>query len=393
VRLLFWLLLLFALAVALSVAGNYNPGYALLVYPPWQIELSLTLLIVLLIAGFAAAYALTRLAIATLRLPESVRAWRRHKRAAEARKSLLDALGAWLEGRFAQAEKLAAGVLDSDDPPAVAALLAARAAQDIRAFERRDAWLARAEELDAGTILARRMLGAEGLLDQRRPDEALAKLAEVRAQSPQHAAAQRLELRALAMAGRWDELEARLPGADKSRLMEPAALREFAIRAREENLARRAALGDRALIEYWNGVPDELAREARVALAAARAFRTLGGEDMAAEVLENALRAEWDARLLRAYGDAADGDLLTRIRHAEAWLAEHPKDAALLLALGRLTGRQKLWGKARGYLEASLAIEATPEAHIALAELLESGGEKALACEHYHKALGLFREG
>jgi HemY protein len=390
-RLLFWFLLLFALAVALSVAGNYNPGYALLVYPPWQIELSLTLLIVLLIAGFAAAYALTRLAIATLRLPESVRAWRRHKRAAEARKSLLDALSAWLEGRFAQAEKLAAEALASDDPSAIAALLAARAAQDIRAFERRDAWLARAEELDPATILARRMLGAEGLIEQRRPDEALAKLAEVRAQSPQHAAMQRLELRALAMAGRWDELEARLPGADKARLMEPAALRELAIRAREENLARRAALGDRALIEYWKNVPDDLTREPRVALAAAQAFRSLGGEDMAGEVLENALRAEWDTRLLRAYGTAG-GDLLTRIRHAEAWLAEHPKDAALLLALGSLTARQKLWGKARGYLEASLAIEATPEAHIALAELLEFSGDKALACEHYHAALGLFRK-
>jgi len=41
-KFLFWLLAIFAAAVALALTAK-NPGYVLLVYPPYRIELSLTL--------------------------------------------------------------------------------------------------------------------------------------------------------------------------------------------------------------------------------------------------------------------------------------------------------------------------------------------------------------
>ena len=43
---LFWLILVFAAAAALAVFGRTNEGYALLVYPPWRIEVSLLLAII-----------------------------------------------------------------------------------------------------------------------------------------------------------------------------------------------------------------------------------------------------------------------------------------------------------------------------------------------------------
>ena len=54
-RLLLWLLLLAALATGLAVAARYNDGYALLVMPPWRIELSLNLLLFVLLAGCVAS--------------------------------------------------------------------------------------------------------------------------------------------------------------------------------------------------------------------------------------------------------------------------------------------------------------------------------------------------
>ena len=53
---LLWLIGLFALAAGLAVAGRYNEGYALLVWPPYRIQISLNLLILLLVGAFAAAY-------------------------------------------------------------------------------------------------------------------------------------------------------------------------------------------------------------------------------------------------------------------------------------------------------------------------------------------------
>ena len=63
-----------------------------------------------------------------------------------------------------------------------------------------------------------------------------------------------------------------------------------------------------------------------------------------------------------------------------------PRDGALLLTLGRLCRQQQLWGKARSYLEASLAITPSRAAHIELAQLLDQLEESALATRHYRAA-------
>src|ERR1039457_3128435 len=65
---LVWILGLFAAAVALTTA-SHNPAYVLLVYPPYRIELSLTLFIVLLLLTFVFGYGLVRLIIAALPMP------------------------------------------------------------------------------------------------------------------------------------------------------------------------------------------------------------------------------------------------------------------------------------------------------------------------------------
>jgi HemY protein len=61
----------------------------------------------------------------------------------------------------------------------------------------------------------------------------------------------------------------------------------------------------------------------------------------------------------------------------------------LLLTLGRLCAGQGLWGKAQSYLEASVAIEPTYTAHLALARLQEQLGNTEAARRHDREALRL----
>ena len=89
------------------------------------------------------------------------------------------------------------------------------------------------------------------------------------------------------------------------------------------------------------------------------------------------------------YGECEGGDAVKRIERAEAWLKQHPGDAALLLTLGRLCADRGLWGKAQSYLEASLAIEPTHSAHFAAAQLQERLGNADAARRHYRESLGL----
>ena len=48
---------------------------------------------------------------------------------------------------------------------------------------------------------------------------------------------------------------------------------------------------------------------------------------------------------------------------------------------------QELWGKAQSYLEASIAIEPTYSAHLALAQLQEKLGNVDAARRHYRESL------
>jgi HemY protein len=51
-RIALWLLALFALAVAFTLAARLDQGYVIVVYPPWRLELSF-MLALLLLAGRA----------------------------------------------------------------------------------------------------------------------------------------------------------------------------------------------------------------------------------------------------------------------------------------------------------------------------------------------------
>ena len=59
----------------------------------------------------------------------------------------------------------------------------------------------------------------------------------------------------------------------------------------------------------------------------------------------------------------------------------------LLLACGRLCLKSKLWGKARGYLEASIGVGPSAAAYRELGALLESMGEQRQAMECFKSGL------
>jgi HemY protein len=88
----------------------------------------------------------------------------------------------------------------------------------------------------------------------------------------------------------------------------------------------------------------------------------------AMDEIESALRREWSTSLVETYGALGGDDLEARLRRAEGWYDAHPNDAALLLTLGRMCVRLKLWGKARQYLDRSIALAPSAGAWEALGD-------------------------
>jgi tetratricopeptide (TPR) repeat protein len=91
------------------------------------------------------------------------------------------------------------------------------------------------------------------------------------------------------------------------------------------------------------------------------------------------LRREWSPQLIETYGTLLGGDdIEARLRRAEGWLDAHPNDASLLLTLGRMCVRLKLWGKANQYLQRSLALAPSAGVWEALGDTYAGQGDARL---------------
>lgn len=377
-----WILLL-VIAAALAAFGWHwvaaDPGYVLVRLRGWRVQTTVVAAVVILLVAWGALVAAWRL----LRWPFGALS-RRHRRLS--RKRLGEGLIALMEGRHGDAER------DLNRASRLGAL-------------RGPALLASAE------AASRR--GEHG--------RGLEILAEASQAAPQ--AARVLRARILRRDGKAAEAVALLaPDADKAALP-PGGWRELALSALAVGDARRAlaaleplqksgALGARgyatlearvlaaainaapdgaALNTLWSQLPKAQRRATAAIDAYARRAAGFGLVLPAMDELESALRREWSPELVEAYGVLAGGDLAARLGRAEGWLSDHPNDPALLLAAGRICVRSRLWGKARQYLERSLALEPSSGAWEALGDAQAGQGDAAQAQRCYRNALAMAR--
>lgn len=392
---LLWLLAVFAAAVALVVLGRVEAGYVLFVYSPYRVETSLLFFAVILAALFVALYALIRLSGQAIALPAAVRIYRARRRGERASAALAAALQAYYEGRYARAEKEAAVAFENGPVPGVAALLAARAAHQLRDFERRETWFERAAAAGEAAQTAQVMSLAEIALDERDFIGARNALRGLHGNA-RHIASMRLMLRAERGAGAWEEVLRLAAQLAKRDAIAPALAEEYKLQATVELLARSA--DDAVAFERrWRSIPPADQRQPRVAAAGARHANTLGLAPLGRSILEQGLAEEWSPQLVRVYGELPRGldaaaraeEARIRIERGERWLAERNRDAELLAALGRLCVEAELWGKARNFLEAALSFEETRSAHLELARLAEKMGDAQDAQHHFRRAAEL----
>jgi HemY protein len=387
-RFLFWFLLLAIAAVVVALAVKLNAGYALLVAPPYRIELSLNLLLILLVGGFFALYLVIRIITRTIQVPRTVRVWRRRQKLERARAKQDGAVVALLEGRYGKARQQAEEALAIPGSSGLNAIVAARAALDVRDFDGAEALLKRSDAQASSLAVSRLMLSAESSLEQGEPQDSLRVLNKLRKEAGLHTAALRLELRALQAARRWTDIPPLLDQLVRRKVFDAAQAEHVRISAQSEQL-KFLAHDAAGLRDYWSRLADATKAHPKIARAAAESFMQLGGEREAADILAQSLDREWDSDLVELYGECRLGDATRQLEQAERWLPLHNQDAVLLRVLGTLCQRQQLWGKAQTYLEASLGVDNTWRAHLALGEMLGRLGRDAEADAHFVAALKL----
>ncbi len=380
-RIALWLLALFGIAAAVALFAGNNQGTITVFWPPWRVDLSLNLVLLLLFGTFALLHLALRGLSALFSLPRQARQWRMQQKERVLHASLLDALAQLLAGRFSRARKAAQAALvqerllaalDANLPQAqqvrvLSHLLAAESAHALQDRAARDAHLQQALNERAGeggsptpeTREGVQLRAARWALEDRDAPAALARLEEL----PQGARRRTLALRLHLKAARQDKRT--LDALETARMLaKHRAFSESGAQSIVRGLAIDLLSGahDPAQLRgAWAQLEAGERETPEVAIHAAQRMVAVQGDHALARAwllpvwnrmvdhpgnVSDSMRVKL-ARALEAGMDSVDADWLARIELAQR---NNPRDANLQYLAGMACMKRQLWGKAQQLL-------------------------------------------
>ena len=420
-----WLVALFAVAVAISLFAGNNQAAVTLFWPPYRVDLSLNLSLLLAVGLFVLIHLALRAFAAVFSLPVQARRWRAQQKERAMYAALMDSLSHLVAGRFIRASRAAESALvqeqgldllvgelgaDSGHAPqravqlrALAHLVADESAHALQNRAVRDQHLQQAlqqpvqrqaVELREGIELR----AARWALDDRDPVTALARLSQLPQGVARRTLALRLRLRAARLARQTaDALDTARLLAKHGAFSAPAAqsiLRGLAL----ELLA--GAHDPQQLQKAWSLLDAAERDMPEIAVQASARLLLLGGDAALArqwaspaweQMVQSAtaLPDELQSRLVQTLERSMDALDVVWLGRLEDGLQARPRDALLQYVAGMACLKRQLWGKAHQLL--SQAVLGLKDAGLqrrawrALAQLAEERGDAAAAQQAYKR--------
>jgi HemY protein len=371
---------------ALAMLIMQDPGYVMLNFRGYLVETSVPVLVLIL----ASLYLLVRLLVHILRAPRALGRMAGQYRARREQRLLTHGLLEMAEGNWSRGERMLTRGVRRNENPLLNYLSAARAAQLQGAYERRDNWLRMAYEQspDAGNAVL--LTQAELQMAHGQYEQAQATLSRLLEITPEHAQGLGMLARLRRERGDWDGVMELLPSLRARKVLPAAELDALAVGAHARALSKLEQNPDAAAVEAeWSRVPKNLRSNPALLKAWAHALIRCGKSELAEPVIRKQLKNAWNSELSLEYSRLVIPEKNRHLARAEAWLEEHSEDPLLLLAVARLSMRNELWGKARSYLETSLAIKPSAEGYQLYGRLLEKLGESVNASEAFRAGLSL----
>lgn len=389
-RLFALILIALLLGVGIVAVIETDPGYVMLAYGNNTLESSLWVGLLLLTAIAVVIFFTLRLFYRLLSGQRTFFSWIENRQHGQAQRNTTRGLISYGEGNWAAARRQVVRGAHKNEAPLLNHLLAARASHALGETEKTREFLdaAKATEGDAEVMVD--ITRAELQLAGGAPKQALSILQGLRASAGKYPKVLALLHKCCAELEDWDGLLTLLPELKKHKTLPVEAFEALERQVHQHRLVS-ASTGDAASTEIlsatWQQVPSELKQEPGMVSAYVGQLITVGDHEAAEKLILKTLKGRWDAALVRQFGYLEGDQAPRRLAKAESWLPDHPEDAELLLCLGRLSARDRLWGKARDYFESSYRLKKTPEVCAELGRLLTGLGEPKVAAAYFRDGL------
>jgi HemY protein len=405
-----WLLALFGIAVAIALFAGNNQGTVTLFWPPWRIDLSLNLVLLVLVGAFVLLHVALGALAALFDMPRQALRWRTQQKERAMYADVLDAISHLLSGRFIRARKSAEAALDQEHSleagghgaangaqvRTLAHLLAAESAQSLQDKAAREEHLKLAlaqggAEAREGTLVR----AANWSLDDHDPEAAIGWLKELPQGAGRRTLALRTKLKAARLARRTAEALETARLLAKHRAFSAAAA-ESIVRGLATDLLNGAHDAQQLQRTWLSLEPAERAMP-ELAIHAAQRLIALGGSG---QIARDWLLPVWDEQhqlgdalkvklvaALESGLDTIDAEWLARIEGAQR---ANPRDATLQYLAGVACMKRQLWGKAQQLMgQAAMGLQDARlhrNAWRAVAQLAEERGDAQTAAQAWKRA-------
>jgi len=351
-------LIALAAAVVAALAVQDDSGYILVGYGRWTVEGSLAFFLLTNVMLFVISYFVIRFISRLINAPKQVGEWREKRGAKRSRTALTLGLVELSEGNWKKAERDLIKYARRSETPLLNYLAAARSAQQQGAHERRDHYLQLAHESMPKADMAVALTQAELQIDHEQFEQALATLCHLREIAPKHGHVLKLLKELYLRLDDWQELNKLLPDLKKRKVIDVEELEALELIVHRQQLSLAAGDEDsRQLQVIWNGLSGTTRAKEEMVMIYVNHLINRGENRQVEKLLRSTLNRQWSDDLVELYGRVDADDSAHQLNMAEGWLKSRADNATLLLTLGRLCLRNKLWGEARSYQEVSIGAD------------------------------------
>ncbi len=358
-------LLLFIILIAGIVLGPMfagHQGYVLIQTDTYNIETSVTSLVIMLILLIVVLFAIEWVLRRVFRTGARTRGWFVGRKRTRARKQTREGLMKLAEGDYTQVEKLLSRNADHAEQPVVNYLLAAEAAQQRGDELRVNQYLERASEVADNNQLpvditrVRIQLARGENHAARHGVDALLNVA------PRHPEVLRLAEQAYVKTQAYQSLLEILPSLAKANVYNDEEIQKLQLQAYIGLMNERMANGGSLeLKSWWNDQSRKTRHETALQVAMIEHLIECNDHDTAQQILVDGLKRKFDERLVLLMPKLKSGNPEQLEKLLNQQIKQHGASALLNSTLGQLLMRHGEWQQASDAFRA--ALKQRPDAY------------------------------
>jgi HemY protein len=383
-RLLLFFLVL-TLAVALGLLLKKDPGYLMVAYHHWVIEMPLWAGFVAILLFYFLLSLLFKLIHFTELLPERLQKYFHTQRRIRAENLSKQGFIELTQGNWKSAEKKFKSSIKNNNHNISYYLAAAEAANAEKKIQIRDNYLQQAADKfpEAKNALLLKKFQYQ-MIDQDW-QAALDNLSWLKKFAPQHPYIFQLLVKVYLKLNDWLALYNLIPDLQRYDVYDKKDFEDLEISIYRQLILEKSKLGEAT--DFWEKLPRKYRKNPLLVEAYIPYLISKNNNQEAINLIDNTLRNDWNEILVEWFGKIPADNLNKQFQTAENWARIHPSDSMLYLTLGRVALLNELWGKAKIYFEKSVELKPSAAGFLELGKLAESQNKLVEAKNYFERGL------